>query len=35
MKQLFVDTSGWDALADKADKYHDNEGFWHYRGFCI
>ena len=22
MKQLFVDTSGWDALADKADKYH-------------
>jgi len=22
MKHLFVDTSGWDALADKADKYH-------------
>jgi len=23
MKQLFVDTSGWDALADKADKDHE------------
>ena len=22
MKQVFVDTSGWCALADKADKYH-------------
>ncbi|MDQ1238211.1 MAG: Ribonuclease VapC [Thermodesulfobacteriota bacterium] len=22
MKQLFVDTSAWDALADKADKDH-------------
>jgi hypothetical protein len=22
MKHLFVDTSGWDALADKADKDH-------------
>ena len=22
MKHIFVDTSGWDALADKADKDH-------------
>jgi predicted nucleic acid-binding protein len=24
MKRIFVDTSAWDALADKKDKYHTN-----------